>query len=248
MEKVQILGMNFTLGDMNHVTSNVIKRIKENKKTFIITPNVDFLTRYNENEDFKKVCDKADVSIIDGMPVYWIAKAKGIKDANRIAGIDFCTNLAKKSKEDNFSMFLLGGENDVANKAANILIEKYNANIAGAISPKIGFEKQEDSLNEVLEIINKCKPDVILAGMSSPIQENFIVNNMDKIDAKVFIGVGGTFNVISGDITRAPKFMQKLGLEWLHRVAKEPGRLASRYAKNALDLSKLIVKSSFNKK
>lgn len=244
MKKCSILGMGFTLGSMDYIVEGVIQRIKENKKTFIITPNVDFLTRYNENNEFKKVCDKADISIIDGMPVYWIARSKGYKDAHRIAGIDFCVELAKKSKENGFSIFLLGGENNVANDAANVFKEKYNASIAGAISPKIGFERQEESLNEVLEIINKSKADIVLAGMSSPIQENFIVNNMDKIDAKVFIGVGGTFNAISGRVTRAPKLMQKLGLEWLHRVLQEPGRLASRYAKNAVDLGRLMLNPS----
>ena len=247
MEKCSILGMKFTLGNMDYIVNRVIKRIKENKKTFIITPNVDFLTRYNENKEFKEVCDKADVSIIDGMPVYWIAKAMGHRDASRIAGIDFCAELAKKSKDNNFSLFLLGGENDVANEAAEVLIKKYNANISGALSPKIGFEKEENSLNEVLNIINNANADIILAGMSSPIQENFIVNNMDKINAKVFIGVGGSFNAFAGRVTRAPKIMQKLGLEWLHRVMQEPSRLASRYAKNAVDLSKLILKSSFSR-
>ena len=137
---------------------------------------------------------------------------------------------------------MLGGENDVAKEAAKVLEQRYNANIAGAISPPIGFEKNEKSLKEVIEIINESKADILLAGMSSPIQENFIVNNIDDINAKVFIGVGGTFNALAGRVTRAPKIMQKLGLEWLHRVMQEPGRLASRYFKNALDLLKLIVK------
>ena len=248
MQKCSILGMEFTLGSMDYIVNGVIKRIKENKKTFIITPNVDFLTRYNENKEFKNVCDKAHVSIIDGMPVYWIAKASGYKDAERIAGIDFCVELAKRSKENEYSLFLLGGENDVANDASNVLKEQYGANIAGAISPKIGFEKNEDTLNPVIDLINSSNADLVLARMSSPIQENFIINNMDKINAKVFIGVGGTFNALSGRVTRAPKLMQKLGLEWLHRVIQEPGRLASRYAKNALDLIKLIVKSYIKKK
>ncbi len=242
MDKCTILGMQFTLGNIKSISDNVIKRIYDNKKTFIITPNVDFLTRYNQSEDFKSVCDKADVSIIDGMPVYWISKIKRIKGTSRIAGIDFCTELAKKSSNKDISLFLLGGENDVAKEAAKVLEQRYNANIAGAISPPIGFEKNEKSLREVIEIINESKADILLAGMSSPIQENFIVNNIDDINAKVFIGVGGTFNALAGRVTRAPKIMQKLGLEWLHRVMQEPGRLASRYFKNALDLLKLIVK------
>lgn len=237
-----ILGMKFTLGSIEDILNYTLDRINKNKKTFIITPNVDFLTRYNQNEDFKCVCDKADISIIDGMPVYWISKIKGIKGANRIAGIDFCIGLAKKSKNKDFSLFLLGGEDDVSVEAAKVLKLKYGANIVGAISPPIGFEKKEESLSEVIDIINKAKPDIILTGMSSPIQENFIVNNMESIDAKVFIGVGGTFNAISGRVSRAPKIMQKLGLEWLHRVIQEPGRLASRYFKNAIDLTKLILK------
>lgn len=237
-----ILGMNFTLGNIEDILNYTLDRINNNKKTFIITPNVDFLTRYNQNEKFKNVCDKAHISIIDGMPVYWISKIKGIKGTSRIAGIDFCTELAKKSNNKNISIFLLGGENDVAKEAAKVLEKRYNANIAGAISPPIGFEKNEKSLKEVIEIINESKADILLAGMSSPIQENFIVNNIDDINAKVFIGVGGTFNALAGRVTRAPKIMQKLGLEWLHRVMQEPGRLASRYFKNALDLLKLIVK------
>ena len=237
-----ILGMNFTLGNIEDILNYTLDRINNNKKTFIITPNVDFLTRYNQNEKFKNVCDKAHISIIDGMPVYWISKIKGIKGTSRIAGIDFCTELAKKSNNKNISLFLLGGENDVAKEAAKVLEKRYNANIAGAISPPIGFEKNEKSLKEVIEIINESKADILLAGMSSPIQENFIVNNIDDINAKVFIGVGGTFNALAGRVTRAPKIMQKLGLEWLHRVMQEPGRLASRYFKNALDLLRLIVK------
>ena len=142
MDKCLILGMNFTIGNVDYIVKNVIERIKINEKTFIITPNVDFLTRYNQNKEFKEVCDKAHISIIDGMPVYWIGKAKGHKDIHRIAGIDFCEELAKKSKENNFSLFLLGGEDDVANEAANVLIKKYDANRAvrtGIHIPKSGL-------------------------------------------------------------------------------------------------------------
>ena len=128
--------------------------------------------------------------------------------------------LCSMSSEKGYKIFLYGAKEEVVKTAKKKLKEKYeNIKIVGTMN---GYEKDEQ---KIIDAINKSNADIVFVALGSPKQENWILNNKEKINAKIFQGVGGSFDVISGNIKRAPKWMQKIGLEWLYRLIKEPKRI-----------------------
>ena len=149
--------------------------------------------------------------------------------------MDMLCNLADEKK---YKVFLYGAKKEVISKAKEKLIEKYkNIQIVGTID---GYEKDND---KIIREINNNKADIVFVALGSPKQEYWITENMDKTCAKVFQGVGGSFDVISGNIKRAPMWAQKHGFEWLYRLIKEPKRIF-RQAK----LVKFLVLIIFSRK
>ena len=149
--------------------------------------------------------------------------------------MDMLCNLAN---DKGYKVFLYGAKEETIKLAKSKLEEKYqNIKIVGYIN---GYEKDND---KIIKAINKSHADIIFVALGSPKQENWITSNMDKIDALIFQGVGGSFDVISGNIKRAPIWMQKAGLEWLYRLIKEPKRIFRQ-----LKLFKFLFLIIFSKK
>lgn len=136
-----------------------------------------------------------------------------------------CELAAKKG----YSVFLLGAAEGVAAKAAENLQNKYHGlKIAGTYSPSFGFEEKEDEINKIIKMINETKPDVLAVGLGSPKQEKFIYKYKDQLNVPVSLAIGASIDFEAGNKKRAPRFMQKAGLEWLYRLCKEPRRMFMR--------------------
>ena len=196
MNKENILGIDVTVTDYDSLKKSVEKDIKNNKKSFIVAINPEKILKARKDESLKELLNNADYQIPDGIGAVYASKLKGYK------------------------IFLYGAKKEVIKEAKQKLEEKYkNIKIVGAID---GYEIDND---KIIKAINKSKADIIFVALGSPKQENWIVANKDKVCVKIFQGVGGSFDVISGNIKRAPKWMQNLGLEWLYRLIKEPKRI-----------------------
>ena len=192
-------------------------------KTHIISgnPEVLFNGYYNEelNADFK-----AEESIIipDGVGVILVSKLLRTPVKEKIAGIEVMQEIIKTCSEEGKSIFLLGAKKNIVEKCIENLEEHYPT------LPIAGFNDGYFDINncdELIEKINSSEAQVLFVAMGCPRQEKFIINYMDRLKCKVFMGVGGSFDVIAGSVNRAPKWMITLGLEWLYRVSKEPWRI-----------------------
>ena len=228
---------------MDDAIDTIKKMIKEKKKSYVVAINVDVIIKIEKDEYLKKIIDEANMILTDGKPLIWISKYQHKPIKEKISGSDLVPKLAEAAANDGYSIFILGGQNDVATKAKENLEKKYpNINIVGAYSPKLGFEKDEKEIKKINKLITDSKPDLLFVCLGCPKQEKWIYENIDKYDANVSICAGATVDFLAGNVKRAPKWMSNHGLEWFYRFLQEPKRLFKRYFIDDIKIIKLIKK------
>lgn len=187
--------------------------------------NVATFMMCEKNQLIKKYINEADIINIDGMGMVFGCKFLGRDFIERIAGADLFIDLLELSEAQNFSVFFLGATDEVVTLTASKAIESYpNLDVAGFHD---GYFSSHES--SVVDKINICKPDILFVGIKSPEKEMFILNWKNSLNVKFIMGVGGTFDVYSGKLRRAPVWMQRIGMEWFFRLMQEPKRMWRRY-------------------
>ena len=232
--KERILGFDVSLDSKEDIVNKCM-----NLKTpaFIVNVNPLIVLDHYKSMEKRNVFNEQLIQIPDGEGVVLVSKLRGGNINKRIAGIDLMLALCEASNKDKRRIYLYGAKEGVAKKAKKELEKKYpGINIVGTSS---GYGDQ----SKVLEDIKKTKAEILFVALGSPLQEDFIIKNMKHISSvKVWMPVGGSFDVISGNISRAPKIIQSLKLEWLYRMVKEPKRL-----KGVFKLGKFVILSIFEK-
>ncbi len=185
----------------------------------IVTVNPEFIVAARKDEEFKKILNSADLSIPDGFGLKIGAAISRQKIGERITGVDLSWEICKLAAERGFSVFFLGGKEGIAKKTADIIKKLYpKLKVAGTYAGR----NDGASIKKVLD----AKPDILFVAFGAPKQDKFIYNlKSQKTSLRLAIGVGGTFDYISGVIPRAPKWMRVLGLEWLYRLFTQPKRI-----------------------
>jgi N-acetylglucosaminyldiphosphoundecaprenol N-acetyl-beta-D-mannosaminyltransferase len=196
----------------------------------IITANAQFYVLAEKNRRFRECLEAAEYSCADGMPIVWACERFAGTKVPRIAGVDFIGMLCERGARDGLRLYLLGGRPGTAQATADMLKAKFpGVQIAGVDCPDWGFETSPATLAPVLDRIAKAKPHILLAGLGAPKQEFFIHEHIRPIKVPIAIGIGGSFEILSGSLQRAPQWFQSHGLEWAFRLAQEPRRLLTRY-------------------
>ncbi len=214
--------------------SHVLASLKDGRGGWIITINLDHLRRTNHDPDYKRLADEASLRVCDGVPLLWAARLQGTPLPGQIAGSNMVYTLTAASAGQ-FSVYLLGGDPSTAERAAQILVDQYaGLEIAGTECPPFGFEQDEAALLAMRQRLEKARPDIIYVALGSPKQELLIQELRKILPEAWWIGVGISFSFITGDVARAPRWIQRCGLEWLHRLVQEPRRLFRRYVVEGL--------------
>jgi N-acetylglucosaminyldiphosphoundecaprenol N-acetyl-beta-D-mannosaminyltransferase len=196
-------------------------------KHYIVTPNPEIITAASKDAEFRRILNKADLSIPDGMGLVWIAKVLGDNIPKRVTGVDLLEAIAGLAEEHGFTLFLLGGDPNIAEKAAKALINCYpKLKIAGTFAGRAGVEGDQ----EILKIIGNKQIDILAVAYGPGKQEKWIARNLPRLNVKLAIAVGGALDFISGEKARAPKIVQKIGLEWVFRLMREPWRIKRQLA------------------
>lgn len=218
---------------VNHVISAVQRRKRTNDAAaggWIVTANLEYLRRTTVDPAFKKTVEGADIIVADGMPIIWAAKVQGTPLPQRIAGSTFFLTFANAAERERVSIFLLGGDPGVADAAATALRAKHPAlDIRGTYCPPYLFEQDAAEVEKIVSMLSEAQPDVVFVAISSPRQDRFIEMVRQRLPGAWWVGVGITFSFAAGTVKRAPRWMQKVGLEWTHRLMQEPRKLAKRY-------------------
>ena len=242
MNTVNLFGIKIHNIMMGEAIQRIDEMIRTNRKGYIVTPNVDHVVKLQKDDEFRKVYSSASLVLTDGMPLVWASRLVGNGIVERVAGSDLMPELCRYAWENGSRIFMLGAGPGVAVKAAESLRERYEGIMIDTYSPSYGFEKNMEENEHIINMINEAKPDILFVGVGAPKQEKWLYNNLDKLDVKVGLGVGASIDFIAGNIRRAPKWMQKSGLEWFYRFISEPGRLFRRYFIEDMALIPLVMK------
>lgn len=224
----------------NGTKSELNDYIKNYKKINIISGNPEILYNSLEDKSLLGAYDKTNSVIIpDGVGVVIAAKIEKAPVKEKIAGIEVMDDIIRMCEAENKSIYLIGAKQDVLEQCLINLHKKYSRlNITGGHNGYFDI----DNCNDIIEDIKQQKPYAVFVAMGSPKQEQFINKYMDILPASIFMGVGGSFDIVAGKLNRAPKWMIDLGLEWLYRVSKEPFRI-----KRLWVIPKFLLKVIHNK-
>ncbi len=238
--RVAILGVAVDNLTMEEVLDAVEANITEGGFHQIATANVDFLMKSIHDEELYETLACCDLVLADGAPLVWASRLLGSGLKERVAGADLVPQLARLSAERGYRIFLLGAEEESSAGTAEWMEQNYpGVCIAGRYSPKYQPLEEMDH-EEILSRIEAARPDILLVAFGNPKQEKWLAMHRRRLEVPVCIGVGGSFDFLSGRIPRAPLWMQQSGMEWLYRMIQEPSRLAKRYLCNALCLLRYL--------
>jgi N-acetylglucosaminyldiphosphoundecaprenol N-acetyl-beta-D-mannosaminyltransferase len=198
----------------------------------VVTVNLDFLSIAQRDERFRLTLNAADLAVADGMPLVWASRWRGTPLTERVAGVDLVQESCHLAAVDGRGVFLLGAAPGVAERAATKLQETYpGLRIAGTYSPPMGPMSRKENAR-IIRMINAARPAFLFVALGAPRQDLWISENRGQLNVPVCMGVGCVFDVIAGEVVRAPRWMQRVGLEWAYRLGQEPSRLWRRYLLN----------------
>jgi N-acetylglucosaminyldiphosphoundecaprenol N-acetyl-beta-D-mannosaminyltransferase len=195
--------------------------------------------------NYAEAVKAADLRLVDGMPLVWASRLQGTPLPGRVAGSDLVYSLSRAMAEHGRSVYLLGGEPGTASAAAGELQRQYpELIVAGTDCPAHGFESDDQQMHLLKERLVSAKPDMVFVALGSPKQEFLIQKLMPLLPSTWWIGIGISFSFVCGHVRRAPTWMQRIGLEWIHRLCQEPRRLAKRYLLHGLPFFLRLIASS----
>ncbi|MGM9876390.1 MAG: WecB/TagA/CpsF family glycosyltransferase [Bacilli bacterium] len=202
--------------------------LEKNEKMFVVTANPETFMISEKDEEVKNMLlDERTIMVPDGIGVLKAGKKLGYNIEERITGIDIANKLLDFGNEQSKTIYLFGSKQEVIDSMKIVIDEKYpNLKLVGSSN---GYVNDKD---KVFDEMVKLEPDIVLVALGIPLQEKLIYKHLDKFSKGIFVGVGGSFDVISGHKKRAPKIFIKLNLEWLYRIIKEPKRLKRFYNSN----------------
>lgn len=218
-KRVSVLGVKFDGYTQNEFLDIFRKRLAKREGTFVVTANPEIVMAARENKEFAHMVQQADFVTADGIGVVKAAAMLQTPLPERVTGYDLMTELLKIANENSYKVYLIGAKPEVIKETVKKVRHDY---------PKIdlvGFQDgyyQDDS--KVIESVIQCAPQLVFAALGAPKQEEFLLKIRPSLSESFLMGVGGSFDVLSGLAKRAPKWMQKIHLEWFYRLIKEPSR------------------------
>ncbi|HEY3496003.1 MAG TPA: WecB/TagA/CpsF family glycosyltransferase [Polyangiaceae bacterium] len=242
---VRLFGMDVHATSEAGVLAEVERWIRQplDKLRYVVTPNVQHAMVFQENPAFREAYSAASLVIADGWPLVWSSWLLRTPLPERVAGSDLLPLLFEQTIGNPLSIFLLGAAPGVGERAASEIQRRWpHVKVVGTYSPPFGFEKDDAENQRILARVRDAAPDILLVGLGAPKQELWTYRFHHELRAKVALCLGGTIDFLAGAKARAPHWMRRTGLEWIHRAATEPRRLGPRYAEHAWRFPVLFVR------
>jgi N-acetylglucosaminyldiphosphoundecaprenol N-acetyl-beta-D-mannosaminyltransferase len=219
--RIDILGIKIDDVTSEEAVARIDQFVADGRPHLVTTVNPEFIVAAQTDAAFAEILNQADLNLADGQGLLWAARLLGGSLRERVTGVDTLVSLAELSAKKGYAIYLLGAAEGVAEAAAEVLTSRFpGLRVAGTYAGSPAPEKDED----IVERIGCADPQLLFVAYGAPRQEQWIVRNMSRLQIPVAMGVGGALDFISGKTSRAPVWMQRLGLEWLHRLAHEPWR------------------------
>lgn len=221
MKTLTLLGVQVHDVTYQETLEHIARFIAEGRSHQICTVNPEFIMTAQQDSEFKAILNAADLCVPDGVGLLWAANWIGQPLRERVTGSDLVPLLAAAAEARQWKVFFLGAAPGVADQAAAILKRQHpNLQVVGTWP---GSPQPHDD-DVTLSKIQAADPDIVLVAYGAPAQDKWIARNRTRLNAKVLMGVGGSFDFIAGEAERAPQWIQRLWLEWVHRLIKQPWR------------------------
>ncbi|MGD1238593.1 WecB/TagA/CpsF family glycosyltransferase [Mycobacterium seoulense] len=240
--KVQVGGLRFDALTEQQVVDVVRAAWATGRGGSIVPVNVDVARAAARDPELADLIARASLVVADGMPLVWAARAKGDRLPERVAGSSLIFPLSAAAAAAGKSVYLLGGAEGVPERAAASLLARSNGlRVAGLCSPEFGFDKTAEGARRAVAAVAAAAPDLVFVGLGFPRQERLIELLRQELPTAWFLACGGGIAMTAGVVRRASPALQRLGLEWVHRLALEPRRLARRYLRDDLPFALALV-------
>jgi len=221
-DSVHILGFRIDRVSMDSALARIEKFIAERVPRYLVTADASMVVTAQDDPELAGIVDRADLVTPDGAGILWASRKLRTPITDKVSGVDLVAQMVRLSEEKGYRIFFFGAGPGVAQQAAENLLKRYpGAHIVGT---RDGYFKPDQEAEIVAEI-KAARPDMLFVAMGIPKQEKWITRYKDEIGVPVSAGIGGSFDVYSGRVKRAPVFMQRNGLEWLHRLAANPKKI-----------------------
>lgn len=226
---IELSGVSLHAINEAQCVSHVLDSLEAGEGGWVVTANLDHLRRLTYDKVYPRLCQGATLIVADGMPVIWISRIRGTPLPERVAGSSLISSLSAAAARHGRSVYLLGGAPGTAEAAASVLQQRCSGlKVAGTYCPPFGFENDPKQMKRISRQLCETEPDVVYVALGSPKQERLIFRLRDQLPGAWWLGVGMSFSFLCGHVRRAPRWVQRIGLEWLYRSAQEPRRIGRR--------------------
>lgn len=229
-EAVELFGTTFTNVSFEGVCDFVDARVLQRAPAYVVTPNVDHLCRLTRDTAFRDAYGGASLVLADGAPILWFSRLLGRPLREKLSGSDLVPRLSAYAAAKGYRVFFFGAGPGVAEEAAARLTARYpGLPVVGAVSPPMGFYDDPVEAQAMAESVRRAEADICFVALGAPHQELWMSRYHQAAGVPVMIGIGAGLDFVAGRVRRAPRWVQRAGLEWLWRLCREPRRLWRRY-------------------
>jgi N-acetylglucosaminyldiphosphoundecaprenol N-acetyl-beta-D-mannosaminyltransferase len=229
-DSVSVMGLELARVSEREAIETALSGVRAGRGGWICPANLDVLRQVVHDDGVRRLLASADLVVADGMPLVWASRLQRSPVPERVAGSSLAVTLPPAAALAGASVYLLGGNPGVAEHAGQVLMQASpTLRIAGTHCPPMGFERSPQALEDLEGALLAARPDVVFVALGFPKQEHLIRRLRPLLPATWFVSCGISLSLVSGAVARAPVWVQRLGLEWVHRLAQEPRRLARRY-------------------
>ena len=230
--RVNVLGVGISVLNLGTAVAAIAAAVRDRRKGYICVTGVHGVMEARDDESFRRILNGAFLCTPDGMPMVWAGRLEGFREMDRVYGPDLLLEVCAWSEASGCRHFFYGGTEGVAEQLAEKLKARFpRLEVAGTFTPPFRALNPAEE-KKLAEQVRAARPDILWVGLSTPKQEKFMAEFLPRLEATLMIGVGAAFDFHSGRVRQAPRWMQRSGLEWLHRLGCEPRRLAGRYLRN----------------
>lgn len=230
--RANVLGVGIHALDLRRAVEILEGAIVEGRRGYVCVTGVHGVMEAQRDPEFRSILDQALLVTPDGMPTVWVGRWQGHRNMRRVFGPDLMLEMFRVSEAKGYSHFLFGGTTGVAEELRFNLMRKFpGVRIVGTCTPPLRALSTSE-FADLQQTLARLSPDVIWVGLSTPKQERFMANSINRLSCKLMIGVGAAFDIHTGRVKDAPNWVKQAGLQWLHRLYQEPSRLWKRYLLN----------------
>ncbi len=245
VESTDILGVAINAINMQTAIATIENWIERQEKHYVCICTVHTIVECQRDPRFKEIVNGAGLRTPDGMPLVWLQRWARKNNVSRVCGPDLLPALCARSERTGHRHFFYGGALGVAEELAAELSAKHpGLHVVGVYTPPM-LALGEIEAKEVIDTINDARPDIVWVGLGTPKQDFWIANHRPLLCAPALIAVGAAFDFHSGRIRRAPKWMQRSGIEWLFRLSQDPKRLMRRYTIDNVRFVSMVIRRKF---